>query len=214
MIMGRKPQQTVAIVIAPFLASEKVQNGLRGEIRTVMVIMIMMKRWWWWWWWWWWSSSSWWWSSWWWWWWWWWWWSGWWDGEKTWNYEKSIEILDRLLWSGWWWSPTLWKISMSNGMSIPNVWKSQKCSKSPSSDGMSRRFLDYPLVSSNMAGWNIPELNGGFQVGKSPIYKWPIFHCHGWLPEGMSFQWFLNRWLKGTSEPETMFFSVTNIDMS
>ena len=44
MIMGRKPQQTVAIVIAPFLASEKVQNGLRGEIRTVMVIMIMMKR--------------------------------------------------------------------------------------------------------------------------------------------------------------------------
>ena len=39
----------------------------------------------------------------------------------------------------------------------------------------------YPPVSSNLASWEIPELNGSFN-GKTN-YKWWIFHCHVWSPD-------------------------------
>jgi len=35
-ILGKKPQKTVAVVIGPYLVSEKVQNNMRGEIRTAL----------------------------------------------------------------------------------------------------------------------------------------------------------------------------------
>ena len=36
MILGRKPQRSVAVVLAPYLISEKTQHaGARGELRTV-----------------------------------------------------------------------------------------------------------------------------------------------------------------------------------
>ena len=34
MILKKKPQSSAALVVCPFLVSEKVSNGQRGEIRT------------------------------------------------------------------------------------------------------------------------------------------------------------------------------------
>lgn len=34
MILGRKPQKSVGLIMAPHLISEKVHNGLRGEMRS------------------------------------------------------------------------------------------------------------------------------------------------------------------------------------
>lgn len=34
LFLSKKPQKTVAVVLAPFLTSERVPNGVRGEIRS------------------------------------------------------------------------------------------------------------------------------------------------------------------------------------
>ena len=43
---------------------------------------------------------------------------------------------------------------------------------------MTRCMCSLPLGSSNMASWNIPELNGAFQLGKSLInlVRFPVIH--------------------------------------
>ena len=38
------------------------------------------------------------------------------------------------------------------------------------------RYLTYPQVSSNMAGWKISEVNGGFN--RKITHKLSIFRCH------------------------------------
>ena len=40
----------------------------------------------------------------------------------------------------------------------------------------------YPLVSSKISGWKIPEVNVG--VNRKIAYKWSIWYCNFWLPEG------------------------------
>ena len=45
--------------------------------------------------------------------------------------------------------------------------------------------LSWKGVISHMAGWKIPELNGGLRVlARKVTSKCSIFHCHVWLPEG------------------------------
>ena len=45
------------------------------------------------------------------------------------------------------------------------------CVRVERADGQTSRM--HPLVSSTMAGWKIPELNGGFN--RNITYKWSIF---------------------------------------
>ena len=40
---------------------------------------------------------------------------------------------------------------------------------------------------SHMAGWKIPQLNGGFQFGQSPISMVHVPARHVWLPEGREY---------------------------
>ena len=47
----------------------------------------------------------------------------------------------------------------------------------------------YPLVKTNIAGWKIPELNGGCDLEKPLISMVHFPASHVWLPEGNSIDW-------------------------
>ena len=74
---------------------------------------------------------------------------------------------------------------LSNGGGF--VWNSSAPRKSlefqPNFSYSYCKFGIYPVVSSNMVCWKIPELKEWRFQSENHRTKWSIFHCHVWLPD-------------------------------